>query len=64
MSAWFAKVQQSFVNDFIVDDRWKYIVSGLRITILVTILALLIGLALGVVTAMSAPPTIRPIQDG
>ena len=52
MSAWFAKVQQSFVNDFIVDDRWKYIVSGLRITILVTILALLIGLALGVVTAM------------
>ena len=47
MSAWFAKVQQSFVNDFIVDDRWKYIVSGLRITILVTILALLIGLALG-----------------
>lgn len=52
MSAWFAKMQQSFINDFIVDDRWKYIVSGLRITILVTILALIIGLVLGIVTAM------------
>lgn len=52
MSAWFASVQQSFINDFIVDDRWKYIVSGLRITILVTLLSLLIGLVLGIVVAM------------
>lgn len=51
-SAWFASVQQSFINDFIVDDRWKYIVSGLRITILVTLLSLLIGLVLGIVVAM------------
>ena len=52
MSAFFAKMQQSFINDFIVDDRWRYIVSGLRVTILVTILSLLIGLALGIVVAM------------
>lgn len=52
MSAWFADIQQSFVNDFIVDERWRYIVSGLRVTILVTILALLIGLVLGIFVAM------------
>lgn len=52
MSAFFAKMQQSFINDFIVDDRWRYIVSGLRVTILVTILSLLIGLVLGIVVAM------------
>ena len=52
MSAWFANIQQSFINDFIVDERWRYIVSGLRVTILVTILALLIGLVLGIIVAM------------
>lgn len=52
MSAWFAKMQQNFINDFIVDGRWHYITKGIRITILVTIFALLIGLVLGVVSAM------------
>lgn len=52
MSAWFAKMQQSLINDFIVDERWHYITKGIRITILVTILALIIGLVLGVLVAM------------
>jgi ABC-type amino acid transport system permease subunit len=52
LNAWFASVQQKFINDFFVQERWRYIVSGLRITILVTILALLMGLVLGVVVGM------------
>ena len=47
MNAWFAEVQQKFIADFIEKDRWTYITDGLKITIIVTLLALILGLILG-----------------
>ena len=42
----------SFTNNFITDNRWKYILNGLGITIEITILALVIGLVLGFAVAI------------
>ncbi len=43
---------EKFYQDFIVEDRWKFIVNGLKITLIVTILALIIGVTIGVVVGI------------
>jgi len=40
---------EKFVQDFITDDRWMFIVKGLGITLLVTVLALIFGTIIGLV---------------
>lgn len=42
----------SFYLNFIKEDRWKYIVNGLKVTIEVTFFAVLIGIALGFLIAI------------
>ncbi|MGE4214934.1 MAG: amino acid ABC transporter permease [Anaerotignaceae bacterium] len=41
-----------FYNNFIVDDRWRYITDGLWVTIRVTFFAALIGIAIGFFVAI------------
>lgn len=47
---------QSFLaklyDTFIVDDRWQYLTNGLKITLLVTFFAALLGIVLGFLTAI------------
>lgn len=38
-----------FYLNFIVDDRWKYIVDGLKVTLTVTFFAVLLGIVIGFV---------------
>ena len=52
MSAWFSELQAKFVNDFIVDNRYMYIVDGLKTTLIVTFMALILGLILGALVAV------------
>ena len=52
MSDWFAKLQKDFVLNFVNDDRWKYLTSGLANTLRITFFAVLIGIALGVIIAI------------
>ena len=42
----------SFQLDFIKDDRYMYLVKGLGNTLLITVLAVLLGLALGFLVAI------------
>ena len=42
----------SFYLNFIKDNRWKYIVNGLGVTLRVTLFAVLIGIAIGFVVAI------------
>ncbi|MGN1165418.1 MAG: amino acid ABC transporter permease [Lachnospiraceae bacterium] len=44
--------QEKFINNFITDNRWKYIADGLCVTLEVTFFAVLIGIALGFLVAM------------
>lgn len=46
------KFKADFYQNFIEDDRWKYIVNGLGNTIKITIFAVLLGIALGFLVAI------------
>lgn len=56
MSEWFsAKIQEflfDFNQSFVEDDRWLYIVKGLRVTITVAICALILGVIIGIIVAV------------
>ena len=41
-----------FINNFITDDRWRYITYGLWVTLKITFFAALIGIAIGFVVAV------------
>lgn len=51
MSKWFNEVAQDFSQTLLEGGRWKSLISALGITLEVTILALLIGIVLGVLVA-------------
>lgn len=46
------ELKKKFILNFIEDNRWKYIVDGLKITLIVTIFAVLIGVLLGFLIAI------------
>ena len=45
------ELKSSFISNFIEDNRWRYITDGLKITLLVTVFAVLIGVVLGFLIA-------------
>ena len=49
---WFTKWLDKLYNTFIVDDRYKALISGLEKTLLITICALLIGVVIGTIVAI------------
>lgn len=52
MSDWFAEIGHKFYLNFIKDDRWTYITDGLKTTLLITLMAIAIGIVLGFIIAM------------
>lgn len=50
--AWFDDFKADFILNFIEDNRWKYLTTGLGNTLKITMLALIIGVALGVIVAI------------
>lgn len=52
MSEWFADLKAEFILNFIDDNRWRYLVNGLKVTLLVTFFAVLLGIAIGVIIAV------------
>jgi len=49
---WLQNFRDAFVLNFIKDDRWKYLTEGLKVTLLITAFAVLMGLFLGFIVAM------------
>lgn len=47
-----ADFKESFYENFIADDRWKYLTSGLGNTLLITVFSVLIGIVLGFLIAV------------
>jgi len=52
MPAWVVKFCHDFYKSFLYDDRYRYIIKGLGNTLTITFLALLLGVALGIVVAL------------
>jgi His/Glu/Gln/Arg/opine family amino acid ABC transporter permease subunit len=49
---WFALFKAKFINNFITDNRWKYLWNGLGVTLQVTFFAVLIGIVIGFTVAI------------
>lgn len=49
---WFADLKADFVLNFIEEGRWRFITSGLKNTLIITLFAGIIGILLGVVVAI------------
>ena len=52
MTEWFAKLQKDFVINFINDNRWKYLTTGLGNTLKITLAATLLGVVIGIILAI------------
>ena len=52
MQAWFESFKADFILNFIQANRWKYLVDGLGSTLIITLLAGLMGTVIGIVIAM------------
>ena len=46
------KLKQDFILNFVNDNRWKYITSGLVNTLKITFFAVLMGIAIGIIVAI------------
>ena len=49
---WWQNFRDEFVLNFIKDDRWTYLTEGLKVTLLITAFAVLMGVYLGFTVAM------------
>ena len=52
MEEWYNEMRRQFILNFINDNRWRFLLNGLWVTLRITFFALLIGLAIGVVVAI------------
>ncbi|MBQ7089661.1 MAG: amino acid ABC transporter permease, partial [Clostridia bacterium] len=51
MQEFFSTLARDFHTAFIEDNRWKYILEGIQNTLILTFLALIVGVVLGVIIA-------------
>ena len=58
MGEWFQKLADKFYLCSIDDSRWKWLVDGLKNTLIITVFALIIGVAIGIIIA-----TVRSTYD-
>ncbi len=49
---WWANLKADFILNFIEKDRWMFITSGLKNTLLITLFSLILGVVLGIVVAI------------
>lgn len=51
IAAWFEDFRATFYLNFIEDNRWRYLLNGLKLTIIITLLAAVLGIAIGIIVA-------------
>ena len=51
LAAWWEQIQMEFTLNFIMKDRWKLLLTGLKNTLVIALFACLIGVALGLIVA-------------
>ena len=52
MQTWFESLKADFILNFVQANRWKYLWQGLGTTLIITLLAGVLGIAIGVLIAM------------
>lgn len=51
LSLWFNELKDKFIRCFITDNRWEWLVEGFVNSVIITVLALFVGLVVGVILA-------------
>jgi len=52
LQEWFKEIERQFILNFVNDDRWRFLLDGLLITLRVTYVALIFGIIIGVVVSI------------
>lgn len=52
MNSWLEGLKEDFILNFIADNRWKFIVTGLKNTLIITFCSVIIGVILGMLVAI------------
>ncbi len=52
MDAWFENLRAKFILNFVDKERWRYLWNGLGVTLKITLVALVLGVALGALIAI------------
>ena len=55
-------IQNELYTTFIVEDRWKFFVNGLGVTLMISFFAILLGLVLGTLMAGAKMSKIAPLR--
>lgn len=63
VSSWFSEMKDRLYTNFIAEDRYMYLLKGLWMTLRITFLAVLLGIALGVVAAIVRSTHDKTIAD-
>lgn len=60
---WFDGVKSEFILNFVADNRWKYLTTGLLNTLKITLAAVVIGVVIGIVIAIVRSTYDKTISD-
>ena len=52
IAMWFADLGNDLYQNFIAEDRWKYLTNGLLVTLEITVLAVIVGIIIGFTVAI------------
>ena len=62
MNSFLQVIQNELYTTFIVEDRWKFFVNGLGVTLMISFFAILLGLILGTLMAGAKMSKIAPLR--
>ena len=60
---WFDGIKAEFILNFVADNRWKYLTTGLYNTLKITLAAVVIGVVIGIVIAIVRSTYDKTIAD-
>ncbi|MBO5364859.1 MAG: amino acid ABC transporter permease [Clostridia bacterium] len=52
LTAWLSDLKADFILNFVAEERWKFITTGLKNTLVITFASLILGVLLGVIVAI------------
>ena len=58
MKEFFTGLKDTFILNFVEDNRWRYVTGGIKTTLLITLCSVIIGILLGMIVA-----TVRSTYD-
>lgn len=62
MPSWLSNLLMNLTSTFVTDGRWRWFVSGLGFTLLISFFAVMLGLVLGVLAALGKLSKFKPAK--